>query len=58
MCDYDVWYASPRFKTICPLVKSILEYLNDFEPWEFNMLLGSNIGYGGTKFNYDPSKSY
>jgi hypothetical protein len=32
--------------------------LNPGDSREFNMLFGPNIGYGGTKFEYDSSKDY
>ena len=32
--------------------------LNPGDSREFNFLFGPNIGYGGTEFEYDSSKSY
>jgi hypothetical protein len=32
--------------------------LNPGDTREFNILFGPNIGYGGTKFEYDSSKAY
>ena len=32
--------------------------LNPGDSREFNILFGPNIGYGGTEFEYDSSKSY
>ena len=58
VCSYDVWNGEKAFKY------SGMDFTNgqivlkpgDFR--EFNMLFGPNIGYGGTKFEYDSSKQY
>jgi hypothetical protein len=50
ICAYDVWDGSKAFK-----------YSGmDFTSGQivFNILFGPNIGYGGTEFEYDSSKSY
>ena len=58
ICSYDVWDGSKAFKY------SGMDFTNGqivLKPGEsrlFNMLFGPNIGYGGTTFEYDSSKSY
>ena len=58
ICNYDVWNGDKAFKY------SGMDFTNGqivLKPGEsaiFNMLFGPNIGYGGTKFEYDPSKDY
>ena len=58
VCNYDVWngdkaykYSGMDFTNGQIIVKSGTSEI-------FNMLFGPNIGYGGTKFEYDPSKEY
>jgi len=58
ICNYDVWngdkaykYSGMDFTNGQIIVKSGTSEV-------FNMLFGPNIGYGGTKFEYDPSKEY
>ncbi|MCV0372090.1 MAG: peptidase [Nitrosarchaeum sp.] len=58
ICNYDVWNGEKAFKY------SGMDFTNGqivLKPGEsaiFNMLFGPNIGYGGTKFEYDASKDY
>jgi hypothetical protein len=58
ICNYDVWNGEKAFKY------SGMDFTNGqivLKPGEsaiFNMLFGPNIGYGGTKFEYDSSKDY
>ena len=58
ICNYDVWNGQKAYKY------SGMDFTNGqivLKPGEsaiFNMLFGPNIGYGGTKFEYDPSKDY
>jgi len=58
ICNYDVWNGEKAFKY------SGMDFTNGqivLKPGEsavFNMLFGPNIGYGGTKFEYDFSKDY
>jgi hypothetical protein len=58
ICNYDVWngdkaykYSGMDFTNGQIVVKSGTSEI-------FNMLFGPNIGYGGTTFEYDPSKEY
>jgi len=58
ICNYDVWngdkaykYSGMDFTNGQIVVKSGTSEI-------FNMLFGPNIGYGGTKFEHDPSKEY
>lgn len=58
ICAYDVWDGSRSFKY------SGMDFTNGqivLKPDTyrvFNMLFGPNIGYGGTQFEYDPSRQY
>ena len=58
ICNYDVWDGDRSFKY------AGMDFTNGqivLQPGlyrEFSMLFGPNIGYGGTKFEYDPSKEY
>ena len=58
VCNYDVWDGTKAFKY------SGMDFTNGqivLKPGTkrvFNMLFGPNIGYGGTKFEYDSSKDY
>ncbi|MFB5628017.1 MAG: peptidase [Nitrosarchaeum sp.] len=58
VCNYDVWNGQNAFKY------SGMDFTNGqivVKPGQseiFNMLFGPNIGYGGTTFEYDPSKEY
>ena len=58
ICNYDVWDGSKAFKYSGMDFTSGQINLNPGTAKEFNILFGPNIGYGGTKFEYDSSKSY
>ena len=58
ICSYDVWDGSKSFKYSGMDFTSGQIVLNPGDSREFNILFGPNIGYGGTEFEYDPSKSY
>jgi hypothetical protein len=58
ICNYDVWNGEKAYKY------SGMDFTNGqiiVKPGTseiFTMLFGPNIGYGGTTFEYDPSKEY
>ena len=58
ICNYDVWNGEKAYKY------SGMDFTNGqiiVKPDTseiFTMLFGPNIGYGGTTFEYDPSKEY
>ena len=58
ICSYDVWDGTKAFKYSGMDFTSGQIVLNPGDSREFNMLFGPNIGYGGTEFEYDASKSY
>jgi hypothetical protein len=58
ICAYDVWDGSKAFKYSGMDFTSGEIVLNPGDTREFNILFGPNIGYGGTEFEYDSSKSY
>ena len=58
ICSYDVWDGAKSFKYAGMDFTSGQIVLNPGDAREFNILFGPNIGYGGTEFVYDPSKSY
>lgn len=58
ICSYDVWDGSKAFKYSGMDFTSGQIVLNPGDSREFNILFGPNIGYGGTEFEYDSSKSY
>ena len=58
ICSYDVWDGSKSFKYSGMDFTSGQIVLNTGDTREFNILFGPNIGYGGTEFKYDSSKSY
>ncbi len=58
ICNYDVWDGSKSFKYSGMDFTSGQIVLNPGDAREFNILFGPNIGYGGTEFKYDPSKTY
>ncbi|MGV7226229.1 MAG: peptidase [Nitrosopumilus sp.] len=58
ICSYDVWDGSKAFKYSGMDFTSGEIVLNPGDSREFNILFGPNIGYGGTEFEYDSSKSY
>lgn len=58
ICSYDIWDGFTAFKYSGMDFTSGLIALNPGDSKEFNILFGPNIGYGGTEFEYDSSKSY
>ena len=58
ICGYDIWDGSKAFKYSGMDFTSGQIVLNPDDSREFNILFGPNIGYGGTTFEYDPSKNY
>ncbi|AJW70670.1 hypothetical protein [Nitrosopumilus adriaticus] len=58
ICSYDVWDGTNAFKYSGMDFTSGEIVLNPNDSREFNILFGPNIGYGGTEFKYDPSKTY
>jgi len=58
ICSYDVWDGSKSFKYSGMDFTSGQINLNSETAKEFNILFGPNIGYGGTQFLYDSSKTY
>jgi len=58
ICSYDIWDGSKSFKYSGMDFTSGEIVLNPGDSREFNILFGPNIGYGGTEFEYDPSKTY
>jgi len=58
ICNYDVWNGQKVFKYSSTDFVSGQIVIKPGEARKFNMLFGPNIGYGGTKFEYDSSKDY
>ena len=58
ICSYDVWDGTRSFKYSGMDFTSGQIVLNPGDSREFNILFGPNIGYGGTQFEYDPSRTY
>ena len=58
ICSYDVWDGTKAFKYSGMDFTSGQIVLNPGDSREFNILFGPNVGYGGTEFEYNPSKSY
>lgn len=58
ICSYDVTDGSKAFKYSGMDFTNGQIVLKPGEAKEFTMLFGPNIGYGGTTFEYDSSKSY
>ena len=58
ICNYDVWNGQKAFKYSSTDFISGQIVIKPGEARKFNMLFGPNIGYGGTKFEYDSSKDY
>ena len=58
ICAYDIWNGENTFKYSGMDFTSGQIVMNPGDSREFNMLFGPNIGYGGTEFEYDPSKEY
>ena len=58
ICSYDIWDGTKSFKYSGMDFTSGQIVINPGDSREFNILFGPNIGYGGTEFEYDPSKNY
>ena len=58
ICSYDVWNGEKAFKYSGMDFTNGQIVLKPGDSREFNMMFGPNIGYGGTKFEYDSSKQY
>ena len=58
ICAYDAWNGEKAFKYSGMDFTAGQIVMNPSDSREFNMLFGPNIGYGGTKFEYDTSKDY
>lgn len=58
ICNYDVWNGDKAFKYAGMDFTNGQIIVKPGTSEIFNMLFGPNIGYGGTKFEYDPSKEY
>ena len=58
ICNYDIWDGTKAFKYAGMDFVSGQINLKPGDSKEFNMMFGPNIGYGGTKFEYDASKNY
>jgi len=58
ICAYDAWNGEKAFKYSGMDFTSGQIAMNPGDSREFNILFGPNIGYGGTEFEYDPSKDY
>ena len=58
ICAYDIWNGKKEFKYSGMDFTSGQIAMNPADSREFNILFGPNIGYGGTKFEYDSSREY
>lgn len=58
ICNYDVWNGDKAYKYSGTNFTNGQIVLKPGESKEFNILFGPNIGYGGTTFEYHPSKNY
>jgi len=58
VCNYVMWNGEKEFKYSGMDFTNGQIVLKPNDAREFNMLFGPNIGYGGTKFEYDSSKQY
>ena len=58
VCNYDVWNGQKTFKYSSTDFTSGLLVIKPGESRTFSIFFGPNIGYGGTEFEYDPSKDY
>ncbi len=58
ICNYDVWNSDKAFKYSSTDFVSGNIVIKPGQARQLNMLFGPNIGYGGTTFEYDPSKDY
>ncbi|MFB5631685.1 MAG: peptidase, partial [Nitrosopumilaceae archaeon] len=58
ICNYDVWNGEKAFKYSSTDFTSGQIALKPGDSKEINLFFGPNIGYGGTKFEYDSTKDY
>jgi len=58
ICNYDVWNNDKAFKYSSTDFVSGNIVIKPGQARQLNMLFGPNIGYGGTTFEFDPSKDY
>lgn len=58
ICNYDVWNSDKAFKYSSTDFVSGNMVIKPGQARQLNMLFGPNIGYGGTTFEFDPSKDY
>ena len=58
VCSYDIWDGQKAFKYAGMDFVSGQIVIKPGTSYIFNMMFGPNIGYGGTTFEYDPSKQY
>ncbi|HUU48899.1 MAG TPA: peptidase [Nitrosopumilaceae archaeon] len=58
ICNYDVWNGDKAFKYSGMDFTNGQIVVKSGTSEIFSMLFGPNIGYGGTKFEHDPSKEY
>ena len=58
VCNYDITNGDKVFKYSSQDFTNGQIIVKPGESKEFNMFFGPNIGYGGTKFEYDLSKEY
>lgn len=58
VCSYDIWDGQNAFKYAGMDFVSGQIVIKPGTSYIFNMMFGPNIGYGGTTFEYDPSKEY
>ena len=58
VCNYDVWNGEKAFKYSSTDFTSGQIALKPGVSREINLFFGPNIGYGGTAFEYDPTKDY
>ena len=58
VCNYDVWNGQKAYKYSSTDFTSGLIVIKPGESKTFSIFFGPNIGYGGTEFEYDPSKDY
>jgi len=58
VCNYDVWNGQKAYKYSSTDFTSGLIVIKPGESRTFSIFFGPNIGYGGTEFEYDPSKDY
>ncbi len=58
ICNYDVWNGEKAFKYSSTDFTSGQIAIKPGDSKEINLFFGPNIGYGGTKFEYDSTKDY